>query len=209
MKMKINTVRDSHRIIFKKKTFSCSIESDCSHFSPPTERDRPRRATYTIYEMKQPSSDGFFTERNVYNERYSKEKPCAECYRRNRIIEHQKQDLSRLYEQNKLLKHELRSTISINQQYEHDLTKLKHHLNKVNSHLYEYQTNFDGLKQKILSDKKKYSKENHDDEHESEEETTVDHIKRLRYEIQMYNRIVAAKEKEQDKHQQKQNYYLS
>ena len=77
-----------------------------------------------------------------------KQQECEECLRRNRVIDLQRQDLIRISNQNKQLNHQLRSSILLNQQYESESQKLKHHLNKVNSHLYEYQRNFDHLKQK-------------------------------------------------------------
>jgi hypothetical protein len=63
--------------------------------------------------------------------------------------------------------------------------------------------NFDHLKQKLIFEKKTNPKIDDDDEQEEEQEDdTIDHIKRLRYEIHMYNRLVAAKEKQEAKNEQ-------
>jgi hypothetical protein len=68
--------------------------------------------------------------------------------------------------------------------------------------------NLNHLKQQIVSDKKASPKVDEEEEEEEEEEeqqqedkqeVTSNHIKRLRYEIQMYNRIVAAKQKQEQK----------
>lgn len=196
--------------LFPREGFSF-VEIDPSYYRPSKDINiRPRRDTYTLYEIKQ-SSDLFFTDQksdSILEEKYAMQKQCRQCLHRDRIIQLQRDDLTRLYQQNKKLNHQLRSSILLNRYYEDDIEKLKHHLKKTNSHLFDYQLNFDQLKQKILSDKNKYSKkkddeqvnqEEEEDDDEVEEETTIDHIKRLRYEIQMYNRIVAAKEKEEEK----------
>ena len=85
--------------------------------------------------------------------------------------------------------------ILLNHQYEEDIQRLKYHITKVNSHLYEYQINFDQLKQKIVSEKK-IDQETKEDK----QDMTTDHLKRLPYEVQMYNRILAAKQ--QQEHEQ-------
>ena len=203
--IEINTIDDDDDDDNSKDNFSSRLPS-------PDDMTRQRRDTYTIFKVKQPS-DLFFTDRkpelNQHNslleEKYKQQKECEKCIRSNRIINLQRQDLIRLYNQNKQLNHQLHSSILLNHQYKNDIERLKHHLTKVNSHLYQYQTNFDDLKQKILSDKKTHPKIDEEEEEEEEEEErdeediTIDHIKRLRYEIQMYNRIVAAKEKNEQK----------
>ena len=50
------------------------------------------------------------------------------------------------------------------------------------------------LKDKIESNKKNIIKE-------KQENDEIDHLKRLRYEVQMYNRILADKRQEQEKKQ--------
>jgi hypothetical protein len=122
------------------------------------------------------------------------------------MIHLERQRLLRLYDENKKLNEQLRSSASLNQRYKDDIQKLRYHLTKVNSHLYEYQINFDQLKQKIVSEKKTNPKI--DEEKEDKQDMTIDHLKRLRYEVQMYNRIVAAKQHQEEKNEQKQIDFL-
>ena len=170
---------------------------------------RLRRDTFTTYQVKQ-SSGSFFTDRKphqnltvpILQQKYKKQQECQECIHREHIIRFERQKLLRLYDENKKLNEQLHSSTLLNQQYKDDIQKLKYHLAKVNSHLYEYQINFDQLKQKIVSGKKTSPKITEDKEEEKEEDTTNDHLKRLRYEVQMYNRIVAAKQQQEQKNEQ-------
>jgi hypothetical protein len=68
----------------------------------------------------------------------------------------------------------------------------------MNSRLYEYHINFDQLKQTIISEKKTSPKIDEQKDEEDKQDTTIDHLKRLRYEVQMYKRIVAAKQKQEE-----------
>jgi hypothetical protein len=158
--------------------------------------NRRRRNTYTTFQVEQ----SFFTDRKANNpptgsvlqKKYSKQQ-CQKCRDRNDLvyIEHQ-----RLENENKKLNEQLRSSVFLNHRYEEENDKLKHYLRKLNGNLSEYQMNFNQLKQKILSEKKISSK--------LDEENEQDHLKRLRYEVHMYNRIVAAKEQQEKQNQQKQ-----
>lgn len=185
------------------------------YITAPEDLIRPRRDTYTTYEVK-PRSGLFFTDRksdenhnkSFLKETYKKQNECEECLQRDRIIYLQQQDLRRLYQQNKQLNKQLHSSILLNHQYENHIKTYKLHLTKVNTNLSEYQINYDDLKQKILSDQKTKTKiDEEQEEVDDDDNEPVDHIKRLRYEIQMYNRIVAAKEK-QEKNQEKQIDFL-
>lgn len=169
----------------KKTSF---VESD----SPQSEqKTRPRCKTYTIYQTKQPARE-FFTDLNgdtpILQQKYQRQQQqqqrrCEDCLRRNRLIELQREDLLRLYNQNKRLNHQLGSAVLKNRQHENEIEKLKEHLS-------EYQRTLRDLKQKMSSETKP------DEEQEQDEEIlTMDHLKRLRNEIQMYNRLVAAKDK--------------
>jgi hypothetical protein len=190
------------------------LESDSARDTSSDNLTRPRRDTYTIYEVKQ-SSGPFFTDRkstqnrntSILQEKYKKQQECEECLRRDHIIHHERRDLQYLYNQNKKLTNQLRSYILLNHQYKDDIQKLKYHLTKVNSHLNEYQINYDHLKQKIVYDKKPNPKIDEEEEEQDTQDDT-DHIKRLRYEIQMYNRIVAAKQKQEEKTEQNQFDFL-
>ena len=156
--------------------------------SPQSEqKTRARCKTYTIYETKQPSAE-FFTDRDgsipVLKEKYRRQqRQCDDCLRRNRLLELQREDLLRLYNQNKRLNHQLGSAVLQNRQFKSEIEKLKENLS-------ECRTNLHDLKKKILSQPK-----TEDEEEQNEEELTMDHLKRLRYEMQMYNRLVAAKDK--------------
>jgi len=182
---------------------------------PPENITRQRRDTYTTFDVEH-SSGPFFTDSkpnenatvSVLQEEYKKQQQCEKCLRRDRIIHLQHQDLIRMHNQNKQLDHQLRSSILLNHQYENETQKLKHHLNKINSHLYEYQMNYDHLKQKIISEKKTNPKIDEDEDEQEHEDETIDHLKRLRYEIHMYNRLVAAKEKQEAKNEQKQMHFM-
>ncbi|CAF3445168.1 unnamed protein product [Rotaria sp. Silwood1] len=187
-----------------KETNDTSNDNDSLHFTSSENVTRPRHDTFTTYQVTQPS-ELFFTEEksnqitnvSVLQDEYKKQHECQECIRRNHIIHIERQKCLRLYEENKKLNEQLRSSILRNNQYEKDIQKLKYHLTTMNSHLDEYQTSFDQLKQKIVSEKKttsKIDKEKQIETDEDKHDMTSDHLKRLRYEIQMYNRLVAAKQ---------------
>ena len=149
---------------------------------------RPRCNTYTIHQVKQPSAR-FFTDQNEHvpmvKEKYRKQ--CEDCLRRNRLIDLQREDLLRLYNQNKRLNRQLGSVVLENRQYQQEIQRLK-------GQLKESQKNLNELQQKLSPE----SQLDEEEEEEDGEENPVDHIKRLRYEIEMYNRLVVAKEKQRD-----------
>jgi len=173
----------------------------------PDNVNRTRRDTFTTYQLKQPSAS-FFTDRNlnqsinisVLQDKYEKQQTpqCQECVHRDHIIHSERQHLLRLHDENRKLDEQLRSSILLNRQYENDNQKLKYHLTKMNSRLYEYHINFDQLKQTIISEKKTSPKIDEQKDEEDKQDTTIDHLKRLRYEVQMYKRIVAAKQKQEE-----------
>ncbi|CAF1303701.1 unnamed protein product [Adineta ricciae] len=161
--------------------------------------NRARSETFTTYRVDQPSAAFFTYEKSkppshisVLHEKYAKQHVCEACVHRDHIIHYERQRLLRLYEENKQLHEQLNSSRLLNQQYENDIEKLKIHLRKVNSHLYEYHVTYDQLKQKIVEEKKQ-------DEHEDKQESTMEHLKRLRHEVNMYNRLVAAKQQHEQR----------
>src|SRR5690348_10373393 len=101
-------------LINKKKHFF--VELNSSHVTSIENETRPRRDTYTTYEIRQ-SSGAFFTDRipnknpstSILQEKYKKQQECQECIHRDRIIHRQRQDFLRLYTQNKQLANQLRS----------------------------------------------------------------------------------------------------
>ncbi|CAF1003601.1 unnamed protein product [Rotaria sordida] len=181
--------------------------NDSLHFTSSENVIRQRHDTFTAYQVTQPS-ELFFTEEksnpitniSILQEQYKKQHECQECIRRNYIIHFERQKFLRLYEENKKLNEQLHLSIQHNHQYEEDIQKLRYYLKKMNSHLYEYQINFDYLKQKIISEKKTNSKIDKEKQIETDEDKynmRIDHLKRLRYEVEMYNRLVIAKQQQQ------------
>lgn len=160
-----------------------------SNSSPLEQETRPRCSTYTIQQVKQPSAR-FFTDRNghvpMVKEKYRKQ--CEDCLRRNRLIDLQREDLLRLYNQNKRLNHQLGSMVLQNRQYQQEIDRSKDQLKECQKNLHE-------LQKKLSPDSQI---DDNEEEEEDGEENPVDHIKRLRYEMQMYNRLVIAKEKQRD-----------
>jgi hypothetical protein len=145
---------------------------------------------------------------SVLQDKFEKQQPCQECLRRDRLyyIEHER--LVRFYHENRKIYEELRASVALNRQYEQENRRVKSHVAKLNSQLYEFQMNSDQVKQRSPSKKKTTSKfdakkaqiddEEEDDDDKEEEEATTDHIKRLRHEVQMYNRLVTAKQQQQE-----------
>lgn len=182
---------------------------DSSVFLPSENTARERRDTYTTRNMNQPSDIAFIDRKFNYNkntsvlqEIYKKQDRCQECVHRHQTIQYERQQRLYLYEENKRLTEQLRSSKQLNRQYEEDIQNLKYYLKRMNSYLYEYQFNFDQLKQKIASDKKTNPKINEEKQVEIVEvkqDTIADHLKRLRHEIDMYNRLVAAKQQQEQK----------
>ncbi|CAF2981015.1 unnamed protein product [Rotaria sp. Silwood2] len=196
-----------------KETNDNSNDHDSSLFASFENVTRPRHDTFTTYQVTEPC-ELFFTEGksnqtanvSILQEEYKKQHGCQECIHRNHILPLERQKFLRLYEENKKLNEQLRASILRNHQYEEEIQKLKYHLTKINSHLYEYQINFDQLKQKIVSEKKtnpKIDKEKQIETDEDKHNMTSDHLKRLRYEVQMYNRLVDAKQQQEQKMIQK------
>ncbi|CAF0980826.1 unnamed protein product [Adineta steineri] len=169
---------------------------------------RRRRNTFVTYKTKEPP-ESFFTDGkshpnpnniSILHEKYAKQQQCQECIQHKHIVHYERQRLLRLYDENRNLTEQLRSSVLLNRQYENDIFKLKEHLRIVNSHLYEYHINFDELKQKIESEKKTTPKIDEEvQEEENKHDTTLEHIKRLRDEVHMYNRLVNAKQQEEQK----------
>jgi len=87
------------------------------------------------------------------------------------------------------LTEQLRSSILLNQQYEEENSKLKHHLTKLNIHLEEYQTNFNILRQKVLLEETTKSRQNFEN----------NQLKTLRHDLQVYNQFITAKRQEEQK----------
>ncbi|UJR30178.1 hypothetical protein I4U23_017718 [Adineta vaga] len=165
--------------------------------------NRNRSETFTTYQVKE-LSDSFFTlgktnqpaNNSLLLETYTKQQICQQCIHRDRIIHYERQRLLRLYDENKQLHEQLNSSLLLNHQYETDIQNMKHHLKKVNGHLYDYRLNYDQLKQKLMSENKRDEEKI---EHEDKQESTMEHLKRLRYEVNMYNRLIAAKQQQEYK----------
>ena len=197
------------------------FHSDSFHLTPPMLISHERRHASTTYPTRQPLEPLPIDRRplkshsvSVLHDRFDKQQPCQECLRRDRLyyVEHQR--LVRFYQENKKIYAELRASVALNRQYEEENRRLKSHVAKLNSQLYEFQMNFDQAKQKSSSKKKTTSKfdakkavidddededeNDDDDDDDDQEEATTDHIKRLRHEVQMYNRLVAAKQQQQE-----------
>jgi hypothetical protein len=117
-------------------------------------------------------------------EKYAKQKPCRDCSRRAYLLQVEQQRLDRVSHDNQKLHSQIRSSIALNRHYADENRRLKSHLDKINTHLYQYQQNFDRLKQKIVSHPKS-----------EEEQIHVDHLQRLRHEVEIYNRHVAGKDR--------------
>ncbi|CAF3529212.1 unnamed protein product [Rotaria socialis] len=182
--------------------------------SPPETANREHRDTFTIYEMTQPSgllfTDKKFSHNgnvSVLQENYRKQKECQECIRRYHKLLFEHQQSIRLYEENKKINEQLRLSVLLNHQYKEDIQRLKYYLRKMNSHLCDYQINFKQLQQKIVSEKK-INEEKKVEIDDDDQDMTIDHLKRLQYEIQMYNRLVAAKQEKEEKELQKQIGFL-
>ncbi|CAF1493056.1 unnamed protein product [Rotaria magnacalcarata] len=182
--------------------------------SPPETANRERSDICTTYEMTQPSGL-LFTDKKISNngnvsvlqENYRKQKECQECIRRYHKLLFERQQTIRLYEENKKLNEQLRLSVLLNHQYKEDIQQLKYYLRKMNSHLCDYQINFNQLQQKIVSQKTinlKINEEKKVEIDDDEQDMTIDHLKRLQYEIQMYNRLVAAKQEQEEKRLQNQ-----
>ena len=123
---------------------------------------------------------------------------CEQCQELEYLLQVEQQRVEIFQHENQKLIHQLRKSIQQNYEYEYENEQLRSRLKKMNSHLYQHQRNFDGLKQKIAVEKKtnpKLIEENDEDQ----QEKTSEHLKRLRYEVQMYNRLVAAKENEEER----------
>jgi hypothetical protein len=116
---------------------------------------------------------------------------CQECLHREHMLHNEQQRLLDLSNENKKLIKQLRASISLNHQYQDENQKLKHHLTQLNTRIHEYQMNFEALKQKMVSEKKFKPKE----------DMEIDHLKRLRHEVHVYNQFIAAKRKEEDEKQ--------
>ena len=176
-----------------------------------------RRHASTTYPIRQPLESLPVDRRalkshsvSVLQSKFENQQPCQECLRRDRLyyVEHQR--LVRFYHENKKIYEELRASVALNRQYEEENRRLKSHVAKLNAQLYEFQMNFDQVKQKSSSKKKTTSKfdarkaeideheDDDDDDDDDKEEATTDHIKRLRHEVQMYNRLVTAKQHQQE-----------
>ncbi|CAF0851391.1 unnamed protein product [Adineta steineri] len=189
-----------------KNNFFCQLDSLL--ITSENVNRRRRRNTFVTYKIKQPP-ESFFTDGkshpnpnniSILQEKYAKQQQCQECIQHKHIIHYERQRLLRLYDENRNLTEQLRSSVLLNRQYENDIFKLKEHLRIVNSHLYEYHINFDELKQKIESEKKTTPKIDEEvQEEEDKHDTTLEHIKRLRDEVHMYNRLVNAKQQEEQK----------
>jgi hypothetical protein len=166
--------------------------------------NRARGETFTTYQLNQPSQS-FFTagkSKQLVNvsmhhpaDKLTKQPHCQECIHRDRIIQYDRQRLLRLYDENRQLHEQLRSSASLTRQYENDIQKMKQHLKKVNAQLYEYHLSYDQLKQTIALEKKR----DEEKEEEDKQQATMEHLKRLRYEVDMYNRLVAAKQQQEHK----------
>lgn len=187
--------------------------TDSVFYTPSANLIRQRRDTFTTYQLQKPS-ESFFTDRksnstaNVafLEEKYAKQQQCQECIRRHHIINYQRRHIAQLYDENKKITEQLRSSIMANDKYEQDIERLNYHLRKMNTHLYQYQINLDHLKQKNTPDKKTSPKIGREPEvitNDDESVLTNDHLKRLRYEVEMYNRIVAAKQHKEEKNLRK------
>lgn len=111
---------------------------------------------------------------------------CEDCLRRNHLIDLQRDDLLLLYKQNKRLNQQLGSIVQQNRQYQQEIERMRGELKDCQKTIVKLQQN---LAPESQTD---------EEEGEEEEEDPVDHVKRLRYEIKMYNRLVLAKEKQRD-----------
>lgn len=118
-------------------------------------------------------------------ENYAKQKQCRECSRRAYLLHVEQQRLDRVSHDNQKLHEQIRSSIALNRHYAEENRRLKSHLDKINTHLYQYQQNFDQLKQKLGTHPKS----------EEQEQSHVDHFQRLRHEVEIYNRHVADKDR--------------
>jgi hypothetical protein len=143
----------SHRIT------SFSVSSEELNLSDNTDNDndslisispqklvRKRRSTCVTYQIQ---SQPVFTEKSRQTQL------CQECLRRENLIQTEHQNLLRIQKENKNLSEQFRSLILLNQQYEEENIRLKQYLTKLNTHLQEYQMNFNLLRQKMISEKKK------------------------------------------------------
>ncbi|UJR16322.1 hypothetical protein I4U23_003228 [Adineta vaga] len=169
--------------------------------SPEKTTLRRRSSTFVTYELRAPSkSQSLHSARTIpskINSAFKTSKAtCQECHRRENLLRNEHQRLLHVYNENRRLNEQLRSVALINHQYQEENSKLKLHLTKVNTHLKEYQVNFDLLKQLMIVDKHNKSKSNLPN--------GDDQLKRLRHELHAYNEIVAAKQQQE---KQEIDYY--
>ncbi|CAF0791590.1 unnamed protein product [Rotaria sordida] len=161
--------------------------------SSPQKFYRKRSLTFTTDEVLQPSKSEYLLtdKKNNFqqNRILQRQTLCQQCIRYKNLLHNEHQYLFGTYQKNRKLTEDLRSTISLNHQYQKENAKLKQHLTKLNAHLEEYKRNFNLLKQKIILEKTNQSKQ----------EVEVDQLKRLRHELHVYQQVIASKRQEEEK----------
>ncbi|CAF1469492.1 unnamed protein product [Adineta ricciae] len=113
---------------------------------------------------------------------------CQDCHRRENLLRNEHERFVQICNENRRLNEQLRSAVIANHHYQEENTRLKLHLNKVSTHLREYQVNFNLLNQQLTAQKNNKCILNGS--------TSVDQLKRLRYELNAYNASVAIKQQQ-------------
>ncbi|CAF0790589.1 unnamed protein product [Adineta steineri] len=166
--------------------------------STPEGPHRRRSSTFVTYEIRPPSkTQSVPSNKNIHskvNLSPKSQESCSECQRRENVLHNEHERLLHVYNENRKLNEQLRLATLTNHQYQEENSKLKQHLTKMNTHLKEYQVNYDLLKDKLTLEKINQPKQN----------IPTDPIKRLRHELQIYNEVIAAK---QQKEQEQIDYY--
>ncbi|CAF1472174.1 unnamed protein product [Adineta ricciae] len=117
---------------------------------------------------------------------------CQDCHRRENLLRNEHERLVQICDENRRLNEQLRSAVMANHHYQEENTKLKLHLNKLSTHLREYQVNFNLLNQQLTAQKNNKSILNRN--------TDAEQLKRLRYELNAYNESVATKQQQDNEY---------
>ena len=115
---------------------------------------------------------------------------CQDCHRRENLLRNEHERLLQICNENRRLNEQLRSAVIANHHYQEENTKLKLHLNKVSTHLREYQLNFNLLQQQLTAQKNNKSISNRSN--------GTDQLRRLRHELNAYNESVANKQQQEE-----------
>jgi hypothetical protein len=123
---------------------------------------------------------------------------CDRCQRLADQLRWEEQRLDRLNEENMRLRHRIRASIALNRHYEDEQQRMRTEFDRIQSRLIQHQIQLDRSNETIVSQTKSARRKVERDTHDNEQRTIVENLKRLRYEIQMYNRLVTSKNNDND-----------